>query len=851
MAISWGSWVNNSSGNGMRLGYEFTQSPSSVGAGTSSVTVTVRVYVETRASVYDSSNSYSIGGSFSASGSVNISHGSGGGTTLIRTLSRTVSTSYSGNVSTSVSASLSGIAPISGTASVSGSHSTGRRPYSAPNAPSSVGATRTGSSIRVTWRNNPTTARPYQSLLLRRSVNGGAYTDVTTLSGTATSYSASGFSPNVSVRYAVRAQNSAGNSVFAYAPTIKFPPNLPAAPTNASVTRNSDTSHTVRWSNTSPGSSTAPYEKIQIMRWTKTGDAYVTIATLSGAPSSYTDKTTVPNQQYRYRIRAHNSAGAGGWDYTPYVSTTPAPPGTPKATKAANGDIKLTWSLDPVTMHRGVEVWLTKGGVDETSRHVLLPRDATSWTHANPDTTETWQYRLKVGVWSTASTEADYTLWSGFSGRSNTVQLLTNPLAPTELKPASTVMDGTQDIVLTWQHNPVDGTDQTAYQVQHRGQGPNDWTSTGKIDSTASSFTIPGGTYENGQTIEWRVQTWGLFPDPSIFSTSALVTLSTPPSATITMPEDGQVWNAAATGVVWEYYDPEGFPQSQWRARLLNDADIVIETQTGSGDSTGLFAFNTRLDDGATYHIEVELRDSTGLWSPPDRVTITVEYPLPPKPVVDAEWDHETASVAVTITNPEWDPETDRPTEYTELWRSIDGSQWVMIMDRLPENTTVTDYLPGLGGLNYYKAVAVSDLASRAESEPVEVDTHDHRWWVWVNAGPGFMQSVRIRDNAELQVGSGRAKKLHQFAGRRKPVEYVGEQRNRTINLSGRIAPESSEPFEFEDLADLPAPACIRTPDGQRYFVSVGDPSLTYRGMTAELSWSFTEIDHTEGVRTE
>jgi len=636
MAISWGSYVNNSTGNGMRLGYEFSQSPSSVGSGTSSVTVTVRVYVETKASVYDSNNSYSIGGSFSASGSVDISHGSGGGTTLIRTLSRTVSTSYSGTVSTSVSASLSGIAPISGTASVSGSHSTARRPYSVPAAPSGVSLSLYGDGGRVRWTRRATTAAPYQSIELNFQRDGGAWQDSASLSGGSTSYTTGAFARNTSYRYRVRAVNSSGASSWAYSGTVKAPATAPAAPTNASVTRNSDTSHTVRWTNTNPTSSTAPYEKIQIMRWTKTGDAYVTIATLSGYPSSYTDKTTVPNQQYRYRIRAHNSGGAGGWDYTPYISTTPAPPGTPKATKNANGDINLTWSMDPVTMNRGVEVWLTKGGVDETARHVLLPQGATSWTHANPDATETWQYRLKAMVGATASTETGPNLYSAFSGRSNTVQLLTNPLAPTELSPASTVRDGAESITLTWQHNPVDGTAQTAYQVQHRGQGPNDWTSTGKIDSTTSSFTLPAGTYENGQTIEWRVQTWGLFPDPSIFSSSALVRLSTPPSATIQIPQDGQIWTAAKTGVAWDYYDPEGDQQSQWRATLIDANGDTVEIKSGSGNSSGLFSFDSTLTDASQYTIRVELRDSTGLWSAPSEVTITVEYPLQAKPIVTA-----------------------------------------------------------------------------------------------------------------------------------------------------------------------------------------------------------------------
>ncbi len=847
MAISWGSYVNNSTGNGMRLGYEFTQSPASVGTGTSSVTVTVKVYVETKAPVYDSSNNAAISGSFGSwSGSVNISHGTGGGVTLIRTMSRTVATSYSGTVSSSVSASLSGIAPISGTASVSGSHSTGRRPYSAPKAPTSVSSTRSGNSVTTRWRNNPTTAQPYTSLLLRRSVNGGAWTDVATVSAGTTSYTQSGFSANVRVQFAVRAQNTAGESDFAYGPTFQMPPGQPAAPTGSNVTRNSDTSQTVRWTNTSPGSSTAPYEKIQIMRWTITGGSFVTIATLSGAPTSYTDKTTVPNQQYRYAVRAHNSSGASAWDYTDYVSTTPAAPGTPTATKNAAGDINLTWSLGPVNKNTGIEVWLTEAGVDGTSRHIMLAENATSWTHAGPDPSKTWSYRLKAQSGADIN-DAAPNLYSDFSGRSNTVQLLTNPLAPTELAPSSTVRDGTTPITLTWQHNEVDGTTQTAYQIAHRRQGDTAWTYTGQIASTESRHVLPAGTYANGEVIEWRVATWGLYSAAGPYSTSALITLSTPPSATILIPTDGETWNSANIGVAWEFYDPEGNSQSQWRATLIDSNGDTVETRSGSGASDGLFAFDATLQDGAQYTIRVELRDSTGLWSPPAEVTVTVQYRLPSKPEVQSRWDHESGTAIITISNPVFDPATETDTAHNELWRSINGAAWQKIADRIPTDTTITDYIPALGTVNHYRAVSVSDLPSRRESEPSTMDTSDHRWWVWVNAGPSFIDAIRVRDNAEVQVGSGRARTLHQFAGRRLPVEYVGEQRNRQLSLSARFAPESSTPAEVEDLADLPAPACIRTPDGQRYFVSLGDPSISYRGVTAELSWSFTEIDYTEG----
>ncbi|MCZ4148461.1 hypothetical protein BZG21_28815, partial [Escherichia coli] len=143
-----------------------------------------------------------------------------------------------------------------------------------------------------------------------------------------------------------------------------------------------------------------------------------------------------------------------------------APP-TNLVAKRQGADVVLTWSLAGVRKHQGVEVWITADGVDGTSRDVLFVAGTTSWTHASPDPTKTYQYRLKTGVWATASTETGPDLWSAFSARSNVVQLLAPPNAPTGLVPSATAVDGMDSIAFNWVHNSVDTTSQTAYEVQY------------------------------------------------------------------------------------------------------------------------------------------------------------------------------------------------------------------------------------------------------------------------------------------------------------------------------------------------------------------------------------------------
>ncbi|UJQ87154.1 minor tail protein [Arthrobacter phage BaileyBlu] len=743
MAITWGSYVNNSTGNGMRLGYEFSQSPSSVGSGTSSVTVTLKIYFESKRSVSDSTNSYSVTGNFSGSGSGNINHGSSGGTTLIRTLTRTVSTSYSGTVKSSFSASISGINAISGTASVSGSWTTGQRPISAPAAPSSV-----------------------------------------------------------------------------------------------AVSRSSDTSHTITWTNNSPTNAAAPYKNVEVQRWDNVGNAWATIATL-GVVTSYTNTSTRADRQYRWRVRSTNSAGSSSYAYSGYWSTTPAAPGTPKATKSAN-DVILTWT-NTATKGDGVEIWHASNGVWEGSRMALLSGQPTTWTHTNPDPTKTHTYKLKAVAGQNDDAPNTY---SAFSGASNVIQLLTNPAAPTKLSPASGTVDAaTGSVTLTWQHNEVDGTAQTKYDLQYRLNGGS-WTTVSATTGT-QSHTFAAGTLPNGSVMDWQVRTYGQYstaPAYSPWSAAATLKLSATPGAGVVFPDDVTPVDTSRVTVQWSYYDEEGTAQAQYKVRLFSAGGAsVLETRAGVGNATSV-PLSTLLKDGASYHVGVSVQDGSGLWSPETTQDFTVAYALPDVPTLDLSWDEGRAAVVASIGNPTGGTGAD--VDHNELWRSVDWETYELVEDNIPPNGTVTDHIPALGTENVYRVVAVTAIEAAAESEPVVYETPGTAGWFIINGGQGLAERVRVRYNPTLSRSFSRDKTLHKFAGRRFPVETAGEHRNRTYDLGVSVLGDDDATLAaLEHVADLPSPLVLRTPLKDRMFASLDGVSSTRAIGYENVTMKLTQLD--------
>lgn len=677
------------------------------------------------------------------------------------------------------------------------------------------------------------------------------------------------FSRTVPLSYTLTAHSAFGASLSSFiggSPTVtadhyapRRPYQLPAAPTGVTVTRVSDTSQLVSW--TRNASSSAPYERVYVERWDVATNRWTQIMSGSGDRTSWTDSTTSSNNRYQYRVRATNSSGTSGWGTSARISTTPAAPTSVRATKAVS-DITVSWTITARTgAHSGHEIQDSPDGASWSTIGTVAA-GVSEWVHQSPSTSVTHRYRVRA-------TESG-SLYSGWSATSNVVALLAPPNAPTPLSPVGEPADADSSITLTWRHNPTDSTDQTWRSVRHRRVGTTSWTTvTGT--ATAQSLVIAPGVYPNGTPVEWQVQTRGQHATASPWSALATFPTDGAPQAAVTAPADGAVHPSSSLTVEWSYHDPEGTAQSSWRL-WLQSGGATLHTRSGSG-AAGSLDVPVRLADGQSYTVRVQVRDGAGQWSEVSSSTFTVAYVKPPVPVMDTEWDQDAGTLTVAVANPGWGEGEAEPVGH-ELWRSLDRTaidavrraqasglaedlaeaerrfdQTARLVATVPTESAMTDQAPAVGVESLYRLVTVSALPSSAASPITLVSTTPHGSWVWINAGPGWGDAVRVRHGAELEVAQYREKELRRFAGRRWPTEFSGEGEEHSVTVSVRLDPSmgSASFDELAEMLDRPAPLLYRDPTGRRWEVSSPGLREQHRGVIRHATFTVTRVGDGDG----
>lgn len=626
----------------------------------------------------------------------------------------------------------------------------------------------------------------------------------------------------------------------------------PAAPSGCAVARVSDTSHTVSWTNNSPWSSSAPYSNVEVYRSTD-GGAYAKVATL-GVVTSWSDKTTSADHSYKYKVRATNIDAVSSYsNETSVVYTTPAPPGAPTAAKSGS-DIVLTFTN--AALHDvGIKVYESQNGGAFSLLATVATANLTTYTHVAPNASVTHAYKV---------TAYNGSLESAQSAASNTVQLLAAPNAPTRLGPSG-VLDATENVIFSWQPNPVDTTPQTAYELQYRISGGG-WTTLS--GTTAATRTVPGGTLSNGQTYEWQVRTKGSHADWSPWSSLGSFPTSTRPTATLSVP--GATVTSSALTMSWAYYDAESTAQATFKAILRSSTGVILHQATVASAATS-YLFPTYLEDATTYEAAILVQDGAGLWSLEDNQTFTVGYAPPPVPTITLTWDMDTGTSNVEITNPGPGAgevatvsnfvyrSTDRATIAAAETYLLDTGNAAnkalydtlfaatkVLLGSTTANSALTDMIPAVGAKNVYQATAISASPSSNVSLPGVIETTPHGSWVWMNVGSGFGTSYRLKHGAQIKMTQRRAKASNVYAGRTYGVETVGDFRDHRISVSARIGTGASTADELEELMDQPAPICFRDPSGRRWFVSADDLDFTHEGVIQKVQLSFLREDHDE-----
>lgn len=576
--------------------------------------------------------------------------------------------------------------------------------------------------------------------------------------------------------------------------------------TSLSVSRVSDTQHTVSWSIPSGVTNT----EVIIQRRTDDGN-WAQVGRPSGNPSSWVDTTTVANRKYEYRVAGVRNGRQAAWTGTVVVYTTPAAIGSLSAAKEGSS-IQVDAS--------GLPPYATAYDVYDNGSLVASNVTSFPWVHVSPNSgvTHTYTVKSKRGA-----------LVSGFSSPSNTVQLLAAPNAPTGLSPNGGAAASDQPCRFGWQHNPVDTTAQTAYELRYR-VGAGAWTTLSGTTVSYRDVTLAEGTYE------WQVRTRGAHADWSPWSASATVTVITRPGVAVTQP--GGSWDQPVLPVTWSWVQAQGGPQSAWRVELLDAASQVLEVREGSGAATSV-TLTTRLVDGAEHTVRVQA--ATGdVWSGWASQAFEVAFVPPDAPVVSGGWDEQSGSVSLTVEAGVDGPSS--PAAVSVLVeRSVDaGATWEVVLSAEPGNS-LSDWESLSRGVTEYRVTAfASSGAATSVVYPVEATSVA----VWLSGGIGFSRTARLPYDPVVKISAGRARSVQRYEGRSHGVPYAGEQLSRVVEVSGRLRAGDPDVVSADALAlvaqDVAPLHMYRDPDGRRVYGVLSSVTMPRQSNIGLWGYGFT-----------
>lgn len=694
------------------------------------------------------------------------------------------------------------------------------------------------------------------SLTFNNTSGSGAVTLRATMT-TRYTYTSSGGSPGT--RYLSASVSNTYNGVTPGATrTVTIPARptgIPNAPTIGNAVYSSDSQTTLSWTN---NASPNGYTSITVQALVNGTGGWKTVATLSGAPTSFVDRTSRPNQRVQYRVRANNGSGSSPWSgSSPFFYTTPAPPSNVSVSLGSGGLAQLTWQNNVGWVDGTGQVGYTtviqkstNSGSTWTTVNAGRGAAFSDWTDSTALTGLT-RYRLATKAENRSPNTGPQSAWV----TSSDISVAIPPLAPTNLVP-SDVMDPGLATSFYWTYRPgADGALQNNYELQWSADSGSTWTSTGKLFGISwpspsypgadpgklyGSHVLPAGTLPNNTTILWQVRTWGYHADPGPWSASQAVDTSTTPAVNITSPTD-PVQMLPVT-VTWDYSQPDDLPQVSWAVQVFDSEGSPITSNAEHGDASSYLPQVPFLN-GRTYTILVSARSSAGLQAT-DEITFTVDL-IPPAnvqmtPVFNA--DSGTVSIGLNADNPQ-DGVTAGVVS-VDIQRSINGGDWITIIAGVPitedSPTSVVDLLPSLNGTNTYRVVAMSVAPSQSVQDPLDVPVNGFSdcEWAFVNWGDDLTTVERGKCEPSLSQALTRKKEMHAASGRRWPMALIGDSRSSVTSVSLTI--------ETGDQSDCPV--IVDWEPGE----FPGDPWSPVYGTLVRSSppreWSLMALDATHVV---
>ncbi len=225
-----------------------------------------------------------------------------------------------------------------------GAYGTSGYYYGATTAVSSFAASRPigSTTATLTWTN---TARYSGAVRIARSLNGGAWGIIQTISGSATSTTDTVplDSEAAYIAYTDTPQGVNKTTAGSAMVEVGLGYNPPAAPTSVTLSRVDDSSATLAITGNQSNSGADQYWDSLEWELSVGAGAYGGGAVgLAGTTTSINVYGLAVNQRYRARVRAVNVSGPGPWRETGYIYTTPAAPINPAYERTTQVELWVT-----------------------------------------------------------------------------------------------------------------------------------------------------------------------------------------------------------------------------------------------------------------------------------------------------------------------------------------------------------------------------------------------------------------------------------------------------------------------------------------------------------------------------
>lgn len=558
----------------------------------------------------------------------------------------------------------------------------------------------------------------------------------------------------------------------------------PAAPTNCAHTRNSDAQNTVSW--TRNATTNNPYSAIRVERCVNAG-TWTQITSAAGTATSFADSTCSTNATYQYRVRAeYNGMFSGYTAATTLTYNTPAVPGKPSVSRQPDNSVAISFT-NTGTTQKLTSLQRSTNGSSWSDIKSVSGTSVTTMTDVPGG--GTFYYRVR--------NERD-SLLSAWSSSSDAVVTLIPPAAPTLLGPPDNVffLVGEQP-VLSWKHNPQDGSAQISAEVRYSTDGGSTWAVV-SVPGSVGSHTLAALIAINS-SVYWQVRTKGSHNDFGAWSASNYYRVIEAPNVIITSP-DATVIDLPLV-VSWSYSDLSG-TQNGATATIKRDGLVIYTKQVSGSASTFTVSTAELLPDNATEHeLTVSVTSTSGA-STSAVSSFSTAYAEPAIPICAVMPDKANASVALAIHagNDSSLPET----VFLDICRkSSDGRTVVLLLGATSGSTAIDPYPPLDQEITYiFTAHSAAGAVSRLE-ETIFMPSNGHALF---NFGLHYERIVRIALDMAHDEGIEHEKEVFPTAACILPTASYGQAKAQTGSVSGRTlrdAYASGYMTKGVDVADI------------------------------------------------